>query len=178
MKDQGGRESMLSSLIERAATSSFHLWMLNRILWHRIPFNAPHSIRLTKIHKEGLMLTLPFKRKNKNHINGIHACALATLCEYASGLQLTRILGADKFRLILREIKMEYLWQAKMDVSVSFYYPIEKAEDEILKPLQAGEKAVLKTLESAVINASGEKIASGFITWQIKSWKEVHTTVK
>jgi acyl-coenzyme A thioesterase PaaI-like protein len=172
------REDLLGNLIEKAAHSSFYLWLLNRVLWWKIPFNAPHAIRIVKVDVDGLILSLPFKRKNKNHINGIHALALATVCEYATGLQLSRILDTNNFRLILREIKMEYLWQAKMDVKVKFSYTSKESEEEILKPLQHGEKAVVKTLHAEVVNNAGEKIANGFITWQIKNWKDVKTNVK
>jgi acyl-coenzyme A thioesterase PaaI-like protein len=169
--------NVLNNLIEKSARSSFYLWLLNRILWWKIPFNAPHSIKITGITGGGLVLTLPYKRKNKNHINGMHACALATLCEYATGLQLSRILGANNFRLILHEIKMEYLWQAKMDVNVNFNFSEQEVKEEILKPLERGEKAVIKMLHVEVINTSGEKIANGFISWQIKSWKDVKTNL-
>ncbi len=165
---------MLHQLLQKSIKSKFYLWITNRVLWWKIPFNAPHAIRISAIDEESLKLTLPFIRKNKNHINSIHACALATACEYVTGLQLARGLGADKYRLILREIKMEYLWQAKMEVSVYFKYSQKDIQEEIIFPLQS-ENAVIRTLETEVKNKLNEIICKGTITWQIKKWINVKT---
>jgi acyl-coenzyme A thioesterase PaaI-like protein len=165
---------MLNRLLQKSIDSSFYLWMTNRILWWKIPFNAPHAIRISEIDEDSITLKLPFKRRNKNHINSIHACALATACEYVTGLQLARGLGADKYRLILREIKMEYLWQAKMEVSVHFRYSKNDIQENIIIPLQS-ENAVIKTVEAEVKNKLNETICRGTITWQIKKWENVKT---
>ncbi|MBL0097002.1 MAG: DUF4442 domain-containing protein [Bacteroidetes bacterium] len=82
----------LNSLLEKAKTSGFYKWLFNIVLWRTIPFNQPHRLKVEQVKGDALLISIPFIRKNKNHINGIHACALATLCEYISGLSLARAL--------------------------------------------------------------------------------------
>ena len=82
----------LNSILDKAKNSSFYLFLLNLVLRRIIPYNAPHLFKVEKVNEESLEVSIPFIKKNKNHINGIHACALATLCEYISGLSLARAL--------------------------------------------------------------------------------------
>ena len=76
----------LNALIQKSKNSKFYLWLLNFVLWKTVPFNSPHKFLITAIDAGNVSIKLPYIRKNKNHINGIHACALATVCEYATGL--------------------------------------------------------------------------------------------
>lgn len=78
----------LFSLIEKAKHSKLYLKILNVMLARSIPFNKPHGFTIKEIYDDGFKISLPYKRKNLNHIKGIHACALATLAEYTSGLTL------------------------------------------------------------------------------------------
>ncbi len=113
-------EINLQKIFLKAQYSSFHRWILNRGLWFKIPFNLPHKIRIKEIGADSIAMELPFIRANKNHINGIHACALATLCEYVSGLSLVRFLSPDKYRIILKDIHVIYHYQAKTKVNAQF----------------------------------------------------------
>ena len=78
----------LNAIIAQAKHSTFYLWILNFILLKTVPFNKPHGLKVTHIGDEELTITANNVRSNQNHIKGIHACLLATLCEYVSGLSL------------------------------------------------------------------------------------------
>ena len=69
-------------LIEKAKTSHLYLRFLNWGLYRMIPFNAPHGFEIAEITDWEVKTVLPYIRKNLNHINGIHACALATVSEF------------------------------------------------------------------------------------------------
>lgn len=68
----------LLQLLQDAERSPIRLWLLNRIVARAIPFNAPHGIRIQRITPFGIQATLPYRRKNLNHLKGLHACSLAT----------------------------------------------------------------------------------------------------
>ncbi len=159
----------------KAQHSSFYRWLLNHGLWFKIPFNSPHKIRIKEIGNESIAMELPFIRSNKNHINGMHACALATLCEYVSGLSLVRYLSADKYRIILKDIHIIYHYQAKSKVTAQFQTD-KILLDEIKNQLQNAE-AVLKELNVEVYDVNLNHICTGIITWQLKSWSKVKTAV-
>ena len=71
----------IESILYKAQHSSFYNFLLNRILWRVIPFNSPHRFRIDVLDTWQLKVSIPYKRRNMNHLKGIHACALATASE-------------------------------------------------------------------------------------------------
>ncbi|MBK9401685.1 MAG: DUF4442 domain-containing protein [Bacteroidetes bacterium] len=161
----------LNSLLEKAKTSGFYKWLFNIVLWRTIPFNQPHRLKVEQVKGDALLISIPFIRKNKNHINGIHACALATLCEYISGLSLARALPPEQYRLILKSIQMEYLYQGKMKVNAEF--GIDQSELVAIKAALVTEDSIVKTYAVQVFDTHQHHICTGSITWQIKPWGKV-----
>lgn len=157
-------------LMRKAEGSSFYRWLLNQALWRMIPFNGPHQFRITGISKDYVTLTIPYIRKNLNHIKGIHACALATACEYVSGLSLTRAFPPHQYRIILKTIQMDYHYQAKMALHSRFGI----AEETVvaLKQKLQQEDAVFHTFEVNIHDKENNHICTGHITWQIKPWSK------
>ncbi|MFI5218831.1 MAG: DUF4442 domain-containing protein [Bacteroidia bacterium] len=167
----------LKKIIYKASKSSFWLWLLNAILWKKVPFNNPHKIKIIKIENGELILLLPYKRKNLNHIKSIHACALATLCEYISGLALMSSISEKEYRIILKNIHMTYHYQAKMDVLATFSLSPEFIRNEIIEPLQISG-SIMKELMVEAYDSNKNHICTGKINWQIKKWEHVKTKVK
>src|SRR4051812_47753649 len=106
--------------IEKARKSNFQLWILNKFIGNFIPFNGPHKYKIIRITDNGFEIEMPYKRKNLNHLKGLHACGLATLAELSAGLTLIRKLGFKDYRLIMQELNMEYFYQAEMPARVQF----------------------------------------------------------
>jgi acyl-coenzyme A thioesterase PaaI-like protein len=163
----------LNNLLIRAERSNIALRLLNFGLRRLIPFNAPHKFNITQIEKDSLTITLPYIRKNKNHVNGIHACALATLCEYISGLSIIRELSQDNYRIILKDIEMAYHYQAKMEVQAKFSLP--PTEIEAIKEGLSIADAVFRRYDIEVYDAAKNHICTGKIHWQIKPWNKTKT---
>lgn len=166
----------LSSLVNKAKTSSLYLWILNRILWYNIPFNSPHKFSILKIDEGFVTLLLPYIRKNKNHINGVHACALATASEYATGLCLTTRLSASEYRIILRSIHMDYHYQGKTDISFDFLLENDLVITQILDPLKTQEAVFVKLIINGFDSAK-KHVCTGTIEWQVKRWASVKTKI-
>jgi acyl-coenzyme A thioesterase PaaI-like protein len=61
----------------------------------------------------GRYLNYPSSGKNKNHLGGAHACAIATLGEFTAGLLLTRALGSSTYRIIMTDLYVDYLKQGR-----------------------------------------------------------------
>lgn len=160
--------------MDDAMNSSFKRRILNFVLGRAIPFNAPHHFKVEEIFTDGVRISLPYKRVNKNHLNGIHACALATLSEYASGLTLMRILRSADYRIIMKDLKMTYHYQAKEGVKVEMRVNEKAVSDLILKPLEKTD-AVFFPMIAEVYDFSGNHISTGEINWQLKKWDKVKT---
>ena len=166
----------LRTIIEKAKTSSFYLWILNTVLWKKIPFNNPHKIKISGIDNNSITVTLPFIKKNQNHIHGIHACALATLSEYISGLMLMSCLSEKEHRIILKNISMTYHYQAKMEVHSKFLLTPEFIQSEVIEPLKNMD-SVFKELTVETYDKNQNHICTGLINWQIKKWSTDKTKV-
>lgn len=164
----------LKQLLKRSETSAFYLWLLNNVLWKKIPFNGPHKFKIEKISKNAFTISLPYRTKNLNHIKGIHACALATLCEYISGLTLVSLISEKEYRIILKNISMTYHYQAKKNVEATFSLSPLIIENEILIPLQNTD-SVFKEFAVEVYDTDKNHICTGLINWQIKKWSKVKT---
>ncbi len=164
----------LLRLVEKAKSSRFYLKILNLGLNRMVPFNKPHGFSVAEIEDYHIKTKLPYKKANFNHIKGIHACALATLSEFTTGLLLLLKLDPEKYRLIMQSLSMEYHYQAKMDVHGEFSISEQWLEDNIYKPLTFTEKIIVPC-EVKIYDTEGNHISTGKVNWQIKSWEKVKT---
>ena len=167
----------IEKIIQNAENSSFGLWWLNFILARLIPFNKPHSIKVIKISKSEIRTSIPYKKRNLNHIKGIHACGLATTAEFASGLLLLYNLGFKEYRLIMKSLHVDYQYQAKLDSTAIFKLSTNELDENILKPL-LNDGVVEKVCEIKVVDKEGNLLCVAKTVWQIKSWEKVKTKQK
>src|SRR3954468_2711504 len=108
-----------------------------------VPFNSPHRFRVVAIEDHFLKAMIPYRRSNFNHIRGLHACALATISEFATGFLLLSRLDAAKYRLIMQRIEMDYHYQGKMDAFAEFRTSDEWFHENIVLPLQTRDAVVV-----------------------------------
>ncbi len=164
------------SIITKAYHSKFHLAILNFAAGFMIPFNKPHDIKILELSKSAIKVKSPFKRSNKNHLNGIHACLLATLCEFCTGFLLISNLDPKQYRLILKSLKVDYLYQAKKDVFALFEIDEAKLITQLRDSLSATGVTEI-TCDVKITDTDNNHICTGYVTWQIKDWTKVKTKV-
>lgn len=167
---------ILPFLITKAKSSSAWLYVLNFLLAHRIPFNGPHGFRLMEISKNTVKTLGPYKRKNFNHIRGIHACGIATVAEFSSGFLLLSRLDPTIYRLIMAKLTAEYYYQAKEDIIGATEFAEKRLQQEIIMPLQQSESTSV-IMQTEVSDLSGNQVAAVETTWQVKRWDAVQTKV-
>jgi acyl-coenzyme A thioesterase PaaI-like protein len=163
-----------AKLIEKAKHSSFYLWLLNKALSRMIPFNLPHGFEITELTDTSLKSRLPYKRKNLNHVRGLHACALATLSEFTTGFLLISRLGFDRYRLILQKLEIDFHYQGKMDGIAEFSIDEEWLQQKIFQPLQANDSIVV-LCEVKIFDTKRNHLTTAVAYWQLKDWKKVKT---
>ena len=162
---------MLERLFQKAQGSGVWLWVLNTALRFLIPFNAPHGIRITSLSADAITVALPFKRANHNHVGGLHACALATASEFATGALLLQQLGS-RYRLLMKSLHMEYFYQGRTDAGVQFHTAPDWVERDIITPLLSSD-SVLIAVEARAVDAAGNHLSTAKVTWHIKRWDRV-----
>lgn len=166
----------LPKLIENARKSDRWLMVLNRFMRLLIPFNAPHGVKVIEMGFNRVRTSAPYQRKNFNHIRGVHACTIATIGEFSAGLMLISRLDPTRYRLIMSNLEINYLRQAKEDITAETLLDEAELENEILAPLE-DKSTTYKTLSTTVTDAGGRKIAMITSKWQIKSWDRVRTRI-
>ena len=164
----------LPGLLARARTSPFWLWVLNLLLGRMIPFNRPHGVRILDLGAERVRTIADYRRKNHNHIGGVHACCIATVAEFSSGMLLLSRLDPARYRLIMAQLEIDYLYQAKSAIIAESVLSDAVLAAEVLKPLQE-QDTLVKEFETLVHDRQGKLVARARITWQIKPWDKVRT---
>lgn len=164
--------AVLSKLLTGARTSGLYRRLLNLVLLWKIPFNGPHKPRVLRISDDAVEVLLPFRRSNRNHLGGLHACALATAGEMAAGLRLQTALDSGKFRLIMQAMAVEYVYQGRSDVIARCALSASEIDTRVLQPLASAESVTIE-MESVVRNLEDRHICTVRTTWQVKVWAKV-----
>ena len=157
-------------LLKKAQTSPFYLFVLNTVLARVIPFNKPHGIKILNITDQSVYVRLPYKRINQNHLKGMHACALATVAEFTCGIALINVLGSKNYRLIMKDMKVNYLSQGKTDVYTNFHIDVNEIVSEINA---SADRTIFKRCNIEIKDLRQKTICIADINWQIKSWDKV-----
>ncbi len=160
-------------VLRNISKSPIRAWVMNKALHYMIPFNAPHGFWVNYKNDDEVLVTISYRRKNLNHVKGIHACALATACEYASGLALASGMDSKIFRYLLSSIRIDYTYQAKTDIVISCKRS-DLQIDKVVKELNSSESTTLVVGVNA-IDKQGNKVCVCETTWHIKYWDKVRT---
>ncbi len=163
-----------AKILQKAKHSSFYLMVLNWSLSRMIPFNKPHGFKVVEIGEYRLKTRIPYRKRNFNHIRGLHACGLATISEFTTGFLLLSILDMKKYRIIMQRMEMDYHYQGKMDATAEFVISKEWLEEQVIKPLQMHETIVVPC-EVKIHDVKGNHLTTGTIFWQFKDWAKVKT---
>ncbi len=164
----------LIGAIAAARRSPFRLWVLNRMLWTGIPFNAPHRLKVVKLEDDAIHISIPFKRNNLNHLRSLHACVMATASEYASGLTLLQKADAGKYRLIMQKMEVEYHAQGRKAAVAVARISADEVERAILLPLQSADSVVYPS-KAEVHDLDGRHLCTATVYWQLKLWDKVRS---
>jgi acyl-coenzyme A thioesterase PaaI-like protein len=109
---------------------------------------------------------LPWRRRNLNHVGTMHACALATAAEYASGLCLLNAMEHQQVRLVMANLNITYPRRAQSACTAVAKLDSRHLEDILAQLDKEGRGAFV--LKAQVKNADNEVVASAEITWHLK----------
>jgi len=86
-------------------------WALNAVLGRVVPMVGAAKVRFELLSAEKVVAELPNHRRVQNHIQGVHAAAMALLAETATGFVVGMNVPDDKLPLI-KTLKVDYFRRA------------------------------------------------------------------
>jgi len=161
---------LVNNLLEKSE-QKVYLKLLEKLFVTGIPFNIPHKLRFLELTESKTRLLLPYIRYNKNHLGGIHACATATVGEFPAGLTLVKHFGSSQYRIILEELHINYIRQAREDLVGEVI--IDQLDLNRLKEELLNSGASKIKLITNVMTIHDEITAVVQSSWQMKDWREV-----
>lgn len=130
-------------------------WLFNALIKWRIPYTASISSRITLFDPGHLRISLKDRRKVRNHLNSIHALALANLGEFTSGLALLSSLPAN-VRGIPVNISTDYFKKARGTLTAESTV----APPEVKTDMEFKVKADIK-------DKQGDIVATTTVCWKL-----------
>lgn len=97
--------------------------IFSKIVGQAIPYTGSISPVILKIENGFASVILRDRRAVRNHLNSIHAIALANVGEFTTGLSVISQLN-DKAKAILVRIEAEYIKKARGDVTAEAFSQI------------------------------------------------------
>jgi acyl-coenzyme A thioesterase PaaI-like protein len=151
--------------------SPWQLKILARVFDRIIPFNIPHGLSFISISDAEVKVKIPLKKKNMNHLKGVHACAIALIGEFTGGITIIRMFPVSEYRLILKSLNAQYLYQGRTDLIGRAV--LKKEDVQRIHQALSSDSVCEQKMVTEIQDLNGKLVAKVTTTWQIKSWKQV-----
>ncbi len=145
------------NLWQKLSRLPFGKWLFTRLIGLRIPYTGTMRSIVLKLEPGDTEVLLPDRRVVRNHLDCIHAIALANLGEFTGGLAVLGVLPA-KSKFIITSLKIDYLKKARGDLSGRCKVP---AMEDF-----SGEKKL--AVVSEIFNMKNEIVARCTADWVIR----------
>ncbi len=157
----------------RKAKSGNFTW-LNLVFKRVLPFNAPHGIKIVGLQENQVRVVLPSRRSNRNHLKGIHACAMATACEFCSGMAVLIRFDMADYRLIMNRLEVDYVRRPGAGNCIAVADIPHDLESKVNAEIEGSKDGVSRfVLPSRLLDADGNVVAEAQVHWHVKPWSRV-----
>ena len=130
-------------------------WLFSRIIGFTVPYTGSIAANVVILEPGYGKITLRERRKVSNHLQSVHAIALANLSEMVTGLTLLNSLP-DNARAILTSIQIQYHHKARGLLTAECVCEIPENNTE--REMQ---------VSGEIKNEAGEVVATATATWRI-----------
>jgi acyl-coenzyme A thioesterase PaaI-like protein len=113
--------------------------VISKIFGRVVPLVGTASLRYEELTPERVVVSIRNRRPVQNHINGVHAAAMALLAETATGFAVGMNLPDDKLPLI-KTLKVDYLKRTRGDMRA--VATLTKEQMQLIRTTPKGETLV------------------------------------
>lgn len=133
-------------------------WLFARILGAGIPYTGTIKPHVLLVEPGHAVVQLKDRRRVRNHLNSIHALAVANVGELTTGLAVTAALPLD-VRFILLSLHVDFLKKARGTLTCECRCTVP----EVTEPVDV-------QATSQVHDAQGELVAQTTATWRMSKF--------
>lgn len=131
-------------------------WLFSRMIRFSVPYSASVGAVIEVLEPGHARLVLQDRKAVRNHLNCVHALALANAAELCSGIAMLAGLG-DERRGIVTKLETEYLKKARGRLVV-------ESKPDIPPP---SSEPVTHLVHADIFDQSGDKVARFTAHWLI-----------
>ncbi|MES9827695.1 MAG: hotdog fold domain-containing protein [Candidatus Thiodiazotropha sp.] len=150
-------EERVASLWRRLGNSALGRRIYSLLFGRMVPYTGTIRPLIEEISPGRARVTLRDRRVLRNHLNSIHAIALANVGELASGLALIAAMPRSTKGIVTR-LEIDYLKKARGDLT---------AIGEAQLPETIGESSTLQT-HATIWDQEGDSVANLTAHWQLR----------
>ena len=130
-------------------------WLFSRLIALAIPYTGALGARVLDVRAGYARVQLRERRGVRNHLNSIHAIALANVGEFTGGLAMTAT-APPTVRSILVKLEVEFLKKARGVVTAECHCTVPVVTE-----------AVDHVVDTVVRNEEGVEVARVSATWRL-----------
>lgn len=130
-------------------------WLFGRIIAMSIPYTGTVRPHVQEVRPGYARVQLRDRRRVRNHLNSIHAIALANVGEFTGGLAMTAT-APPSVRSILLRLEIEYMKKARGTVTAECHCMVPEVRE-----------ALDHVVTTEVRDTAGDEVARVTATWRL-----------
>ena len=131
-------------------------WLFNKLLGRMVPYTGALGARVVRLQPGQSVCVLNDRRAVRNHLNSVHAIALANLAELVSGTAMLTALPAGT-RGIVTRLEIDYLKKARGTLTATANVSVPP----VTEPTEMFPQAV-------ITDGVGDVVATARVSWKVQ----------